>query len=192
MAKRIALFAAAVMFAVALAGCPGPGETPQGTFQTYREAVVEKDWSAALDCLTRESQDKLVAGLLVGVATASVTNQEAADLLKKHGVDRGKLVGSLVGGALSNLLRPRDALDEGVKRSVQTIADRPAFVIDAMRWLETNSPKLADKLFLAATARVSDVEINGDAATGKLSVPLPGGETTIRFKKTGGRWLIDF
>ncbi|MFH1922127.1 MAG: hypothetical protein ABIP48_19865 [Planctomycetota bacterium] len=186
------LLVPSVMFTVALAGCPGPGATPQGTFETYREAVVTKDWNTALGCLTPESQDKVVASLVVGLATASVMNQEAADVLGKHGVDRGELMGSLVGGALSNLLSPRDALGEGVKRSVETIADRPAFVDDAMRWLETNSPKLADKLFLAGGAQVSDVEINGDTATGKLSVPLPGGETSIRFKKINGRWLIDF
>jgi hypothetical protein len=45
---------------------------------------------------------------------------------------------------------------------------------------------------VAAAAQLSDVQIDGDTATGKLSVPITGVGTSIRFKWIEGRWLIDF
>ena len=57
--------------AATLAGC-GPHTAPESTFAIYRDAVARKDWRAALDCLTPQSQDKAVAGVVVGIATALI------------------------------------------------------------------------------------------------------------------------
>ena len=192
MSGKTLCFVAAAMLAVTLAGCGGRQATPEGTFQTYQDAVAGKDWRTALSCLTPEAQDKIVAGLLGGVATASVMNQDAAALMEKHGVDRNQLVGDFLAGALANLGSPGEAIQEGMRQAVQSIADKPAFVGDAVTWLEQNGPQQTAYFGKVAEAQLSDVQIEGDVSTGKLSVPITGSGTSIRFKKIDGRWLIDF
>jgi hypothetical protein len=133
MAMRVLWFVPAVMLAAAMSGCDIPSATPQGAFRDYREAVVRKDWNASLAALTPEAQDKVAGGLLAGIAAASVLNKEAAGVLEKHGVDRGDLMKNLVAGAMANLTKPSEAIGEGMRRSLETIGDKPAFVGDAMR-----------------------------------------------------------
>jgi len=191
--KRLFVLATlAVASAATLAGCDGPRTAPESTFATYRDAVARKDWRIALDCLTTQSQDKAIGGVVVAIATASIINQDAAALLEKHGVNRGALVGNALGGALANLTSPGQAIAEGMRQSLDNVPDKPALFVDGMRWLEENNKKVADNLILAAGAQLNDVQINGDTATGKLSVPVAGGSTSLRFKKVNGRWLIDF
>lgn len=192
MEMRVLWFIPAVALAAATGGCNYPSATPQGAFRDYREAVVRKDWNAALAALTPEAQDKVVGGLLAGIATASVLNTEAAGVLERHGVDRGDLVKNLVAGAMANFTKPSDAIGEGMRRSLETIADKPAFVGDAMEWLEANNPDVADNSWVGAAAQLTDVQIDGDTATGKLSVPITGVGASIRFQWIEGRWLIDF
>ena len=183
---------AALVLGVTLAGCEAPPyTTPESTFTIYRNAFAQKDWNTALGCLTPQSQDKVVAGLVFGVATASIMNRDAAALLEKHGVDRGQLMGNVMSGALANLADPNAAVEEGMRQCVDAIADKPAFVGDAMGWLEQNNQQVADNFAVTAAAQLSDVQIDGDTATGKLSVPIAGGRTSLQFKKIGGRWLID-
>ena len=79
-----------------------------------------------------------------------------------------------------------------MRRCLETIADKPAFVGDAMSWLEKNHPEVAEKFVVAAAAEFSDVQIDGNTATGKLSVPIAGVGTSLGFKWSNGRWLIDF
>ena len=190
--KRLFVLATlAAASAATLAGCGGPHTTPQSTFAIYRDAVARKDWRAAFGCLTTQSQDKAVGGVVVAIATASIMNKDAAALLEKHGVDRGELVGNALGGVLGNLTSPGQAIAEGMRRSLDNVPDKPALFVDGMTWLETNNKKVADNLALAAGAQLSDVQINGDTATGKLSVPVAGGSASLRFKKVNGRWLID-
>ncbi|NQT17859.1 MAG: hypothetical protein HQ582_34215, partial [Planctomycetes bacterium] len=154
----------ALTLAAVLGGCNVPSATPQGAFRDYREAVARKDWNATLAALTPAARDKVVGGLLAAVATASVLNKEAADVLKKHDINRGDLVTNLVSGAMAKLTQPSEAIGEGVRRSVETIADKPAFVGDAAGWLETNNPEVADKFMVAAAAQLTDVQIDGDTA----------------------------
>ncbi len=80
---------------------------------------------------------------------------------------------------------------EGMRQSLDSVPDKPALFVDGMTWLETNNKKIADYLVLAAGTQLNDVQISGDTATGKLSVPVAGGSTSLRFKKVNGRWLID-
>jgi hypothetical protein len=191
MKRLVVLVIAAIAAGVALSGCGGPYATPQSTFAIYRDAVARKDWKAALRCMTRESQDRVVGGLVVGMATASIVSEDAAAVLEKHGIDRGELVGDVVGGALTSLVNPREAIDKGMRPSLENIPDKPAFFADGMAWLEENNKQVADHLLVAAGAQLSDVQIEGDTATGTLSVPIAGGKTSLRFKKVNGRWLID-
>ena len=192
MKRVLVLVMAAIASGVALSGCAGPYTTPQSTFAIHRDAVAKKDWPTALGCLTAPSQDKVVAGLVVAIATASIMSNDAAAVLERHGVDRKELMGNVVGGALANLISPREAVEKGMGECLAKIPDKPAFFADGMTWLEANNKKVADKLMLAAGAQLSDVRINGDTATGTLSVPVAGGGTSLRFAKVNGRWLIDF
>jgi len=191
MTRPVAWVIPAILLNVVLAGCGGPYATPESSFRIYRDAIARKDWTTSLGCFTPQSQDKILAGLLAGVATASVGNKDAAAVLEKHGIDRRDLVGKLMGGALANLGNPREGFEEGVRRCLETIADRHAFVGDGMSWVEKNNRQVADNLVRAAQSQLSDVRVEGDSATGQLSVPMPGGETSLRFKRIDGRWLID-
>lgn len=192
MSTRILWFLSAAMAAVAAAGCGGAHATPQATFQTYRTALVRKDWKASLTCLTPQSRDTVVGGLMVAVASASVMNEEAAAVLEKHGIDRTQLVGDFLAGALANLASPGDALGEGVRRCLDKIADKPAFVGDAAGWLEQNSQQAGAYFGKVEGAELSSVEIDGDTAKGTLTLPVAGAKTALRFKRIEGRWLIDF
>ena len=100
-------------------------------------------------------------------------------------------MGDVLGGALANLTNPREAAREGMRQSLEDVPDKPALFVDGMSWLETNNKNIADNLVLAAGAQLSDVQIDGDTATGKLSVPVARGSTSLRFKRVNGRWLID-
>ncbi len=190
MERLFGLLTAALACAAGSAGCQTSTETPQATFAAYREAVVRKDWKASLDYLTSESQEEMLGALVLGIAGASVADGEAADLLEKHGIDRGGLVGNVLGGMLAKLTGAEDADQKGVRQSLQAIPDKPAFFAEGMAWLEENNKKAADTLVLAAAAQLGDVEINGDRATGKLSVPIAG-RSTVDFARVDGRWLIE-
>ncbi len=192
MSRRILWFVPGAMLMVALAGCGGPHASPQATFQTCQSASARKDWKAALDCLTPQTRDNVVGGLLVAVASASVMNEDAAAVLEKHGIDRNQLMGDFLAGAFANLGKPGDALGEGVRRCVDKIVDKPAFAGDASQWIEQHSQQAVDPFGKAREAELSDVRIEGDTASGTVSVPVVGNERSLRFKKIDGRWLIDF
>ena len=152
MKRLVALVMAAIASGVALSGCAGPYTTPQSTFAIHRDAVARKDWPTALGCLTTQSQDKVIAGLVVAIATASIVSNDAAAVLEKHGVDRKELMGNVVGGALSNLMSPREAVEKGMGKCLEKTPDKSAFFTDGMSWLEANNKRVADKLMLAAGA----------------------------------------
>jgi hypothetical protein len=190
MKRHSVLLIAAAAIGVSLAGC-GPHVTPQATFRTCQRAVARKDWKTSLDCLTPASQDRIVTGLLAALAAASVLDKDAAAALKKHGVDPQGLGLNFMAGALINLGNPREALAQGMRQTLATIADRPAFVADALSWLEQNNGQIADHLGKAADFELKDVDIDGDTATGTLSTPTLPKATSLRFKHAGGRWLID-
>lgn len=190
MKTHAVLVIAAAAIGVSLSGC-GPHVTPQATFRTYQRAVARKDWKASLGCLTPASQDRIVTGLLAALAAASVLDKDAAATLKEHGVDPQGLGLNFMAGALANLGNPREAVAQGMRQSLATIADKPAFVADAMSWLEQNNRQIADYFGMAAEFELKDVDIDGDTATGTLSTPTVANATSIRFKHTGGRWLID-
>jgi hypothetical protein len=192
MSRRILWFVPAAMLAVALAGCGGPHATPKATFETWRTAVQGNDWKTALDCLTPETHDTLVGGLLLPVAAASVMNQDAAAVLDKHGVDRTQLASEFLTGALANLTDPNRVVGGGVRRCLDAIVDKPAFVGDAIAWYEQNSQQAAPFFANVEDAELSNVQIDGDCASGTVSVPVFGSDRSLQFKNIEGRWLIDF
>jgi hypothetical protein len=191
MRRPVGTFLLVATLGVALAGCGGPHATPESTFQTYQNAVASRDWKTSLACLTPEGQDKLVAGLVMMVAAASTVNQDAAALLEKHGVGREEMMMKMMAGALGKPGKPGEAITEGMKQSLAAIPDKPAFVADAMRWLEETNQQVASGLTKAAEAELIEVAIDGDTATGKLSLAATGTQTPIRFRRIDGRWLID-
>ena len=181
----------AALLGVGLTGCGGPYSSPEASFQTYRDAVAKKDWKSAMTALTPESSDKVVGGLMAIAALASVANQDAAAMLQRHGLNGKEMVGQVAAAALLNPAGAADAIGEAVKQYTGVIADKPAFVCDAVTWLEQNNKEAENKLAQAATAELSNVQVSGDTATGQLSVPIGGSDTSIRFRKIEGRWLID-
>jgi hypothetical protein len=191
MSRTILWFVAGAMLAVAVAGCGGPHATPRATFETCRSAVERKDWKTALECLTPETHDNVVGGLLVAVASASVMNEDAAAVLDKHGVDRTQLASEFLAGALANLIDPNRAAGGGVRRCLDAIVDKPAFVADAVGWLEQNSPHSVQPFGRIEEAELSDIQIDGDRAAGSVSVPVFGSDRSLRFRRIDGRWLID-
>ena len=191
MSRKMLWFVGAAMLAVALGGCGGSHATPQATFKTYRAAVQRNDWKTALGCLTPETHDVVVGGLLSAVAAASAIDQDAAALLDKHGIDRTQLVADFLAGALVNLSNPGEALGGGLRRCLDGIADKPTFVADATGWLEQNNQQASQFFGKVEEAELSNVQIDGDRATATVSAPVFRSGSSLRFKKIDGRWLID-
>ncbi len=180
--------------------------SPEAVFQTAKTATENQDWEKFCDCLTPESQDNL-AGMLVygammvrsmsGMAAMAGPDKarEAEEkmkpvmaVLERHGLDEQTLKESqaetqrAVGGNRQEM----------IQKLVSPIKDRGKFVADminAMREMgqqENATPFQSD-------ARLEDVKIDGDSATGQIVQTKNGVERKdgIRFQKISGRWKID-
>ena len=180
--------------------------SPEAVFQTAKTATDNQDWEKFCDCLTPESQDNL-AGMLVSGALmvksmsgmAAMAGPEKAReveekmkpimaVLEKHGLDEETLNESqaetrrAVGGNRQ----------EAIQKLVSPIKDRGKFVgdmIDAMKEIGQRE----DATPFQSDARLEDLKIDGDSATGKIVQTKKGTERkdAIRFQKISGSWKID-
>ena len=171
-------------------------ETPKAVFEAATKASKKKDFKTFAACLTPGSQGKLagqlagLAGLFKGLAaldTKGTMKDKLADLDKimdKHGLTKEVMA------KVKPTKDPKE-IDKNNKTIAAIIEDKPAFVGDVMKWLESANPGKGKDGPLVE-AELKDLKITGDKATG-TSITKTGDmtkEEPIEFAKIGGGWRI--
>jgi hypothetical protein len=179
--------------------------SPQAVFETAKSAAEREDWETFCGCLTPESRDQM-AGMLVVVAAmmrgfgglAALGGPEKAqaaqakikpivDVLDKHGLDEATLK-SMRPTPMQVGQTPPDQL----QRVLAPIKDRSQFIADMINAMKQfGAPQ--DSKPLQSDARLENVVIDGDAATGTVVQTRNGVERRdeMRFKRIGVSWKID-
>jgi hypothetical protein len=175
--------------------------SPNAAFETAVAALERKDWEGYFDCVTPDGRDKiagslLAAGVMVAKGGESLPNMPPQMLEKRdkiiavlddHGIDQEVRDSISVGPGLMGMMNPA-----GMDQHLSHIRNRSAFIGDMIVVMqeignrEIPTPPLLD-------ARLEDVTISGDTATGTVVAIEDGRETrsSIRFAKVGGSWKID-
>jgi hypothetical protein len=205
------------------AGCgdvsraPVQFNTPEECFQFAQQATQKKDYAAAVDCLTEDSQE-VMAGVLVtaGTMTKALGGMAAAfgaegdetqqlkqgiqqidAVLTRHGVteetleglgDANPLANAFVGSEQTDQENPEKAL-EGLRAMAKPIQDRRTFVAEMFTALDGIGNDTGENPAEAFAGQLKNLEINGDEATGVI-LKADGEEDPIGFRKTNQGWRI--
>ncbi len=196
-----------LIVALAAGGCSGggggpgmAGATPQETFDAMKAAAVKKDWNGMISCMTPQTQEMMLGGMAMMVEFMGAMPgggdklKGAADILTSHGakLDAKLDMASLAGGPDGAKPNPQEAL----KKLVGDVKDKPACLAEVMAWLEKNgddkmkSGSMSDQM---AASTLSDVKIDGDKATAKITSKKDGKDESqdVQFQKIDGKWYAD-
>ncbi|MHC4914367.1 MAG: DUF4878 domain-containing protein [Planctomycetota bacterium] len=184
----------ALVAVVALVVCPGcgsdgGGSTPEATFNAMKAAADAKDMRKFMKCLTPESQDMMVGGV---VAVAVMTTEMAKAMGGKSDADMEALLKKHnVSGADVKAMNP-SSMEAGMKQLAAKVKDKPGFMADFAALAEKKGKKEGVAMTGGAEGTLKDVKITGDTAKGTVVTTKDGKETTdtIEFRKVDGRWLI--
>lgn len=182
--------------------------SPEAVFEAAKEAAEEKDWEGFCECVTPESRDQFAGALLLGAVMmkgfsgmAALGGPEKAqeaeeklkpiiDVLEKHGLDEDTLKNMNSEGRMT----PGRADNDRLQQVLAPVKNRNKFVADmmtAMQQLNTTGNTIPSPM--ESDAKLEDVEINEDSATGSIVQTRRGKERRdkIAFTKVDGGWKID-
>jgi hypothetical protein len=174
-------------------------KTPQEVFAAAKAAAKKNDVKAFYQTLTPESREKLTAmSAMMGVMTKAFSAFDTTgkaeekikpivDAMKKHG---------LTDEAMKKVkpLTPTSTPKEvaaSLKQLAGMVKDPPGFIGDMMAAMKKVDPK-AEGLEALARARLEDVKIDGDKATG-TTIGKKGDKEEkqpLKFEKIAGSWRI--
>lgn len=219
MSVRVGKWLAIAAVSGLVVGCSG-GSTPQAfntpeeCFQFAQKAAAQKDYVAAVDCMTVDTQETM-AGIMVtagsmakavaGMATAFGGGGEDAEkmkkglenvnaVLEKHGVteksleefgQNGGFAGAFGGDGGAN---PEKAI-EGIRAMAKPVKDHRAFVAEMIAALDSLGDNAGDNPVQGFVGELTNVQVNGDSATATIK-NADGEENPIGFKKTARGWRI--
>ncbi len=194
--------------ALAAGGCGGGGSgggtgmagaTPQDTFEAMKGAAAKQDWTGMVSCMTPETQEMMLGGMammvqFMGMVPGGADKLKGAnEILTKHGVklDATPQLPGLTGGDPTKA-NPQDAM----KKLTADVKDKAACLGELMAWLQKNGDENTKKSLNSdeiATSTLTDVKIDGDKATGKLTSKKDGKDQTqdVQFKKIDGKWYAE-
>jgi hypothetical protein len=184
------IIAASLLATAAIAADTPKAATPEAAFENFKASAAKKDYKSLFNTITPDSQDVLLGGAALNIqvrATVDPKYAEGAKLLEKHGVKM--------------LEQTNPTANRGpmaiIKEAVAGVKDKAACFIELQQWAEKTFPEAkanAGKMADVADSKLVDVKVDGDTATGSLKVIQDGKETpqTIKFKKTGDAWYVDF
>jgi len=193
-------------------GCGGVGKTPEDIFERAKTSAEAKDYKTYADCFTPETQDGLAGAMILssvvlfelknmpelpempnmpGAAQvpdfeamlAAVPDIEAT--LESHNVaiddlpQGGGLLAMLGGGGTKTEV---DAIVDG-------IVNKPAFIGDMMAVLSVVEPE-GQGVASLFSGDLTEVVINEDQATGKITNLPNDAEVPIEFHKTSDGWRL--
>ena len=162
-----------------------------------KEATVKKDWSGMISCMTPQTQEMMLGGMammvqFVGAMPGGGDKMKGAtDILTRHGakLDTSGLIGP---GADPTKPNPQEAL----KKLTSDVKDKAACLVELMAWFEKNGDdnmKNSMSPDQISSSTLSDVKIEGDKATGKITSNKNGKDQTqdVQFQKIDGKWYAD-
>jgi len=152
--------------------------TPERAFNTLRKALMHEDWKTLYEVMTPDVQETMYRATVSKVPFAAPKSRTFKAICDKYGLERPEL------------------LDES-KRSSAFAAVMDAFM-DARTYREMGMPFPKDEMEKRRKAmtegikqfKLSNVEITGDRATGRLTHPDHPSSDTIEFQRIDGRWRI--
>jgi hypothetical protein len=207
-----------------VAGCAGTSaapqafNTPEECFQFAQKAAAQKNYAAAVDCLTVDTQETM-AGIMVtagtmmkavqGMAAAFGGADQDAEKMKqglekvdavlaKHGVtektleEAGKTAGlaGAFGEATGAAAQDPEKAMEGIRAMAKPVKDHPAFIAEMITVLDTIGDDAGgENPVKGFIGELTNVKINGDEATATVK-NSEGKENPIGFKKTARGWRI--
>jgi len=190
---RCATFAALSLAAVAFAQEPAPKEkqykTPQAVFDAAMAAQERKDFKTAVACVAPEARKDLAASLALNALNIKQGNTKEVrkelkplfDVLDKHGLTEKAVKDVQLGDDPKTVEKSREKLKKLIKKPAD-------FAVDYM----TAQDKVgAGERPGESKIKLTGVKINGDKATGTMSIDFGGSSDTIlpvEFVKINGGW----
>ena len=186
-------------------GCGGAGKTPESIFERAKSSAQDKDYKTFVDCFTPESQDSLAkvmvqaaAGLMMlkdmpsmpgapgggQIAKMEALLPEVEAILERHDISSEDLS---QGGGMFGMMGMGDSSE--IDSIVDGIKNKPAFIGDMMDAMEELGED-AQSVEGSFVGELTEVEINGERATGKITNLPNGGDGDIEFHKTSEGWRI--
>ena len=171
-------------------------KTPQEVFDAFLVSLNKRDAKAFVGCLAPETlQEMAAASAVQGLQRREVVGdakddklakrwKPTLDVLDKHGLTAKATKDVKVGKA------PTPAEREKAEVAVlPLIKDKAAFLIDYQEALDKGRPKFKED---ELKAKLTDVKIDGDKATGTVVVNLKDKEekAPVEFVKVGTGWKI--
>lgn len=165
-------------------GC-SRGETPEQVFARFQSSMQAKDYRAAFECYTPESQERALGMMLNQVA-----------LIKAQPIPQLQSFLS----RMSSFGVPMDTLVPGGGPSAAaSVSDKAgclgAFIEEFDKMAQSNPiiKSFPNPFEAIASAQLANVQINGETATGSVTLTLNGSQQTqgINFRKVGRGWRLD-
>lgn len=205
MIRKLNLYVALLAMApVALVGCGGGGgaggaaaatyDTPQAVFDAAKAASEKNDYKTVVGLMTSDTVDNMAAGMvMVGAMIKGFGEMEGAD-------EKGKKAAATVSkvfekhGLTEDMMKekegeePPENPEDAKAEMLKMVKDRAGFAADMLAAMAESE----GEAMLTADAKLTDVKIDGDKATGKISMTKDGEEDSkpIEFRKEGGGWKI--
>jgi protein-tyrosine-phosphatase len=167
--------------------------TPQEVLDANQKATNARDWTVVLATVTPESQDVLVGSAAFGAVNLAASDPQIAEVLKKYGIPAEKFRLKPADVRAGNFRDVVNRMNERQRQLLDLIDDKPRFFAEIMEQQEQYLKRMGvSAVPQRPEAKLMDVKINGDAASGKQSVALKGKtvEVPVLFKKVGGSWLL--
>lgn len=206
---------------VVLAGCSGGGsgyESPEACFEGIKTAVGNEDYKTALNGLTDETQTGF-AGLLVmagagikamgGMAAMMGGDDPEAkkmmeavtaigNVLNEHGATDAKLQSVMGEGGMMGMMMSGGPSEEKISELAGVVDDKAQFIVDMieafMKLDSGQGPDPKEIIEAVSKAQLSDVKIEGDQATAKVTISPPDGSAPetedVEFRKTDAGWKM--
>jgi hypothetical protein len=178
-------------------------DSPQAVFDQATQAASRQDWRTWCACLSPQTQEFFVQGWIeqgsrwvhlinLGQAVGPAEHQRAQTLLQpllnilaRYGLDEESLY-KLPDGSV------REERTQALRQLAHRVPNHTTFLAEIMvaaREAGQPGPSVA----WDPNARLTNVQINGDTATG-MSIQAHQGRSfdlPIRFRQIGGQWTID-
>jgi len=196
------LSAAALLAALALtvtAAEPKKYDKPEDAFDAMNKAMKDRKWDEVYDVLTPESGEKMLGGILIMTGTFKQfakldSTGKLAEKLEPitKAIEKAGVKDSDIEDALKSAAEKKGdakAMAEVTKKLVEPVKEKGKLLGEVMNEMEALNPKKQD----IPEAKVKDVKIDGDTATG-TTVTKRGDkdeESPVTFKKIDKGWRVE-
>jgi hypothetical protein len=165
------------MAAVVLVGCGASNSSPEAVFGAAKKAAESKDWKTFYGCCDPENARQMLAGLVMAAGFTVMQDKEGEkefkELLHRHGLESDKAA-SMKGDS---------------KPDLASVKDPAGCFGDLMAFCEKKSKGADVNTMIRLQGDLSDVKIDGDKATGTLTLKN-GPKTPIAFVRISGSWYL--